>query len=636
MHYRLNIWWVGILLLMWMDGLAQIPREAGTSRPNSNTPSKSNQPEIKDSVGLTYYNFLQPWKTRPFADTLIDIAFTAFDPVQRNVNGGDWINLGLPGSAHRSQWFLPAETSGITFHTESHPLYRYNPQDREGMILQRPFARFAFNQREGQKNLMTNFDFYRHFAQGFQLAFNYNRFNQEGIYSHQRHILTNLATTLSIDQPRRRWQANLQFILNNFDLQENAGVTDTSEFSNNITRKGAVNINLENPTSTHRDFQNVLSFFYHLNPADTGSMKVQHLPLARLVAAYTKNSYQYLDPAPGSDSAYYQRFWAEDTLSARWTQKQFYVDLAWIDLYRDTTFMRTERLWSLGVRFHPQQIADDTLKDNYQQIRLYSDLEQNISNFLRLEGHGHYIIGTQTNDLFLQGALKIRIGQPELKGYTQFNRFTVPRIYQRFSVNKNLLWQNNFDRSTQWTTGGALTIGNLVLDGRYTLLGNWVYFDSLAVARQTKKVGHLVQFKVQKSFRFGPFASYHEVGWQETGLTELPLPTWSTHQAISGEFYLFRKRALHTCIVLDMRWNSAYYAPAFFPVTQQFHLQNRIKSGNYPFMNLTVNFRVKTWRAFLKYEHVSDLFMQPVYFNHLIYPYLDRGLRTGLVWLLRD
>lgn len=631
--------WLGIMALGHVSGWAQAPRVGGGSGTSQNTPGKSTKPEIPDSVGLTYYEYLQPWKTRPFADTLLDLGFSAYDPVRKNALGGDWINLGLPGSAHRSQWFIPVETSGITLGDLNHPLYHFNPENREGMILQKPFARFAFNQREGQKNLMTNFDFYRHFARGFQLGLNYSRINQEGIYSHQKHILTNLAVTLSIDKPRRRWHSDLQFILNNFDLDENGGVTDTSEFSRiNITQKGAVNINLESPSTTHRDFQTVFNFFYHLNPADTGGIKQQHTPLARLVAAYQDNSYDYLDPAPGSDSVFYGAYWTSDTVSAFLGQSNAYLDLAWIDLYRDTSFTHIAHVWSLGARLQNIRLSDDTLNKNYQQIRLYSDLEQNISTFLRLEGHAHYILGTKTNDLFLKGALKVRAGKHELKAYTQFNRFSAPWIYQRFSVKKNYLWQNNFDRSTHWTTGGTLNIGrgNLVLDGRYSLLGNWLYFDSLAIARQTKKTGHLVQFKIYKNFRFGPFATYHEVGWQETGLNELPLPTWTTHQAISGEFYLFRKRALHTRIVLDLRWNSAYYAPGFFPVSQQFHLQNRIKSGNYPLMDLTVNFRVSTWRAFLKYENLSDFFMKPVYFNHVIYPYLDGGLRVGLVWLLRD
>lgn len=619
------------LTLVW----AQEPNVGSRPAPGVNVP-QANAQEIKDSTGLTYYEYLRPWVTRPFSDTLIDIAFTAFDVVQRPIKGGDWINLGLPGSAQRSQWFLPSETTGMTLGELSHPLYRFNPEQREGMILQKPFARFAFNQREGQKNLMTTFDFYRHFARGFQLGINYSRINQEGIYSHQKHILTNLSTTLSIDKPKQRWHSNLQFLLNNFDLQENGGVTDTSEFNKNITRKGAVNINLENPTSKHRDFQTVLSFFYHLNAADTGDLTVQHTPLARLVAAYQNNSYQFLDSAPGSDSAYYRDFWFEDSVHVFLGQKQFYVDVSWIDLMRDTSYKKTEHLWSLGVRLQNNRFANDSLAADFQQIRLYSDLEQNISRFLRLEGHGHYIVGTQTNDLFLQGALNIQVSKYALKAFTHFNRFSVPWLYQQLSVNKNQVWLNNFDRSTQWTTGGTLTLGNLVVDGRYSLLGNWLYFDSLALASQTKKVGHLVQFKVHKSFHFGPFSSYHEVGWQETGLAELPLPTWTTRQAVSGEFYLFRKRALHTRIVLDLNWNSAYYAPAFSPVIQQFHLQRQVQSGNYPYMNLTVNFRVKTWRAFFKYEHLSDLFMQPVYFNHSIYPYLDRGLRTGLVWLLRD
>jgi len=93
-------------------------------------------------------------------------------------------------------------------------------------------------------------------------------------------------------------------------------------------------------------------------------------------------------------------------------------------------------------------------------------------------------------------------------------------------------------------------------------------------------------------------------------------------------------KALDAQIGLDLRYNTAYYAPLWNPALAQFCVQDIEKVGNYPTLNAYANFYVRRLhlRFFAQYEHMNTTWMSRYYFNMPGYPSNPDVFRAGLAF----
>ncbi len=87
---------------------------------------------------------------------------------------------------------------------------------------------------------------------------------------------------------------------------------------------------------------------------------------------------------------------------------------------------------------------------------------------------------------------------------------------------------------------------------------------------------------------------------------------------------------------IDMHWKSSYQADAYDPVTQQFYLQDEFNVYSYPVLDLFLNFRIKSFSAFLKFSHWNEYLFSPGYFVTPLYPGQKRAIDIGLNWSFFD
>ncbi len=87
---------------------------------------------------------------------------------------------------------------------------------------------------------------------------------------------------------------------------------------------------------------------------------------------------------------------------------------------------------------------------------------------------------------------------------------------------------------------------------------------------------------------------------------------------------------------IDMHWKSAYKADAYDPITQQFYLQDDFNVYSYPVLDLFLNFRIKSFIAFLKFSHWNEYLFLPGYFVTPFYPGQKRAFDIGLNWSFFD
>ena len=95
-------------------------------------------------------------------------------------------------------------------------------------------------------------------------------------------------------------------------------------------------------------------------------------------------------------------------------------------------------------------------------------------------------------------------------------------------------------------------------------------------------------------------------------------------------------KALDTQWGVDMRYFTKYHAPVLNPATGQFCVQDEVMVGNYPIMNVYVNFYVRLLhlKFFAQYTHFNYWFMRQSagYYAMPSYPMNRDVFRAGLVW----
>jgi len=218
-------------------------------------------------------------------------------------------------------------------------------------------------------------------------------------------------------------------------------------------------------------------------------------------------------------------------------------------------------------------------------------------------------------------------------GYTEKES---PWIMKRFYSN-HFFWNNRFDKVRTYYGGINYTYKSLSSGIHYAVIGNYIYFDTLAIPKQYESAVNILVFDVNKDFKFGKWSFDNTIIYQNVlkGDTIMRFPEF----IFSHSFYYngnFFKKALLTQFGLDIMYNSSYFADAYMPGSREFYLQNKTKTGDYPYIDIFANFKIKRVRFFLKYQHLTMGLFGYSYFTTPYYPLQDRALKFGLAWIFHN
>ncbi|WP_020526113.1 putative porin [Flexithrix dorotheae] len=86
----------------------------------------------------------------------------------------------------------------------------------------------------------------------------------------------------------------------------------------------------------------------------------------------------------------------------------------------------------------------------------------------------------------------------------------------------------------------------------------------------------------------------------------------------------------------DVHWHSKFFADAYMPVTQQFHLQNDFEIGNYVLADFYWSLHIKKVTMFLKFANILQGVLRDGYFVTPLYMGQPRQFEFGLNWVFYD
>jgi hypothetical protein len=198
--------------------------------------------------------------------------------------------------------------------------------------------------------------------------------------------------------------------------------------------------------------------------------------------------------------------------------------------------------------------------------------------------------------------------------------------------NKDLKKEFRIDLGTEFIYPAR----NAELKLNYAIINNYTDFNKYALPSQYEEALSVAALTASKEFKLWKFHLNADVILQKSSNSDiLDLPLFAGRSAIFFE-HLFRFKQtngrLNTQLGVDVLYHTLYYPYSYMPATGRFYRQDQEKTGNYPFINVFLNLKLKRTRIFVMVDHLNSGFMGYNYNMIPSYPMNIRMLRYGLAW----
>ena len=217
--------------------------------------------------------------------------------------------------------------------------------------------------------------------------------------------------------------------------------------------------------------------------------------------------------------------------------------------------------------------------------------------------------------------------------------------YEQWGSN-HFEWHNNFNKEFRIDLGSSFSYPARKFEFKfnYAIIKNYTDFDTTALPSQYSSGLSVAAISVRKDLRAWKFHLTTDVIIQKSSnvnILDLPLATVRS----AGYFeHLFRFKKtggkLNFQLGIDVTYNTLYHPYSYMPATGRFYRQDLVSAGDYPYVNVFLNFKVKRTRAFIMFDHVNYGLMggsvPPNYDMVPNYPMNIRMLRYGLSWTFYD
>jgi hypothetical protein len=489
---------------------------------------------------------------------------------------------------------------------------------------------------------------------GLNVTVKFNRFGSKGFYQKQQTFTNNFYTSQNYTTKNNRFGFYSYLLFNKVKYQENGGIKYDTIFRDDPTvGKDLLAVNLSNSKRTVRETYAAFNPWFKLNKGnDSGN--VSHYVDYKL--SYTGNYYWYQDAGLPYDGFYKNTYLDTMTTSDSTHLRQF------INRVNYTFKMNKIGLGAYAGFSHEYNVLHQFRDSIFSHQLVYGSLfydklfkskdSTSINRnkqFASRVTYSSVLAGPNSGDMKIEWNTELSFRLNE-KG---FGTKKTSRIYLSVLSEKrhpdflynywyanNFRWENNFKQTDLFQTKLGLihNASGLSANILWQDIGHYLYFDSLtALPKQSNVVISNWQYNL----------NYNYVFFKHLGL-RLNLYYQTTNKsalmriapgAAAGSIYytgnLF-KNNLQLQIGVQGEYYQKFKAYAYMPATNQFYLQNRVSVGDYPFVDVYLNARIRPVQFFVKVENVLYGLLGSNYSFVPGYIQPDRAFRFGLTWMFFD
>lgn len=651
-----------------MNGLNNMQNRFGNSSSSNNSRDTTKKNAIiehrdkyADSITI-FYRYYDSTRIRNLDSSLNDFSKKLHYPFWYN-------NLGNFGTASTSLIFHPFMKPGWDEGFHQFDVYNYTIENTRFFQTTRPYTELGYmlgSKAEQVVDILHT----QNKKNNFNFSFEYRFSNSPGAFRIQNASVNNLRFTTHYQSRNKRYESFLIFMMNKNAASANGGLRDVKEINDLSggslssayslqTRLGDASSLSPNPFLTAVYTGNVYkeNTFIYRHQYDFGqkdSLQVNDSTLIRLFYARLRlqhtfmvqgNNYQYIDI--NADSTNYDTLFhykmpqAGDTVSFKdkWSivTNEFAV-LTYPDKKNQSQFLKL----GAGLQLLNGTFGD-TSSRSYHDVYLLGEYRNRTRNQkwdMELKGQ-LYANGMHAGDYgawaSLQRDVSKNLGTLAL-GASNVNRtpsFIFDPMTNFYIANKQSFKKENYTRLFATYANPKL---KLILNGEYYLVNNYTYCDSFFNVNQETSLFNVLHVSAEKAFKLSKYFNWYvEAHLQQTTgnpPVHVPLFLMRNRLAFEGNFY----KNLFLSTGIEVRYYTNYKADNYSPFIGQFFTQNSYTTSNSPDVSIFFDFRIKTFKAFLRLENINTVNPSEGYsftkYNFVAPLYPAQGLwaRLGIWW----
>lgn len=673
MRFKVTYLVFTVLLFITHAAVAQVPgrRNPGNlqldpngqplstdSRGNPVNPNRRADTTLKhrdhseDSITI-YFRYLDSTRTQ-----FLDSSLTDFN--RRFVTPYYYYNLGNLGLHAKSYLFNPILKPGFDAGFHSLDLYKFTIEGTKIYQTTRPFTQI--NYVIGSKAEQTaHITFTQNRKDNVNYGFEYRFINGPGNMRSQKTGHNNFRFHLYYQSPNRKYTAYFIYLSNKLKASANGGLINESQLEDeNLsfndpfeynTRLGQNSGNSRNPFNTfiptgNEYRENTLFFRHHYDLGQKDSIVTDSVtykvfyPRFRLQHQISYNAQRYGFSDNGVDSAAYKDYFNYHIDSATVTSKSFQD--RWRILNNEFSLIsfpeknNLSQFIKLGAAVEVITGLLDTVgKQSEFNTYLLGEYRNRTRNKIwDIEANGKlYVAGYNNADYSLYATLQRRIGKNNYLrvGFQNVNRRPSQIYYGITDFKVNKLADAKKENTTKIfaSTGDARL--KLNVTGEYYLLSNYTYFNNFYDAKQEGKLFHMLHVFAEKQFKISRrLTVYTEAHLQQTtGDAPVNVPLFFTRNRLvhEGNYY----KNLFLAFGTEIKYNTPFNADNFSPLNAQFNVQDSVKISNLPQVDIFLNFRIRTFKAFIRYDNLTS-FVRKYSYNAPLYLNPEGIFRLGIFW----
>jgi hypothetical protein len=444
-----------------------------------------------------------------------------------------------------------------------------------------------------------------------------------------------------------RYGVYAHYYYNRLKNMENGGIMDDTIYEQNREGRNATQFayGLQNALNTVKENAWFLKQYVNLDfrkqDSTSGTRsKGFSLGFLTLTSTYQKPRFIYSDQDAGS--GYYPMVY-NDTLYT--FDSVFYKKLentiAWTNNSSGAKGRPSLFRFFAGFKHAYIEVHEETSTEYLNQYTPSAGFSLRLFGRFIISASGQYVIGTYNGgDIKGNALLSYRFGKEKYMGSLSlsgnYSLSEAPWIVKQF-YSTYFRWNYDFSKQQIFATSVKYCYPRLETGINWYNLYNTIYWDNYAYPRQySVRPVNVYSLYANKDFVFGKFEIDNKVILQYSDNNKIiHLPLLVASQSYLVTFDLFKK-ALKMQLGIDAWYDTPYYADAWMPASRQFYLQNDRKVGNYVYLDVFMNLKIKRAFLFLALDHFNSGLMGYKYYLTPHYPSTDRSLRFGVSWLFHD
>lgn len=563
--------------------------------------------------------------------------------------------LSNSGMANKNMSFSYPINLGFNTEVNSFSSYIMNGDNITFPIIYQPFTDITYMMGD-KKEQHLEVLFCREFLPRFFITLNYDLDFSPGAYKRSKMQNSFFNTNLRYYTKDERYGISGYYYNNKIDVQENGGIKYDSIFINNLeTDRSVIDVNLSNASNLIKvsgfaidQYFNILS--QNVEISEDSSYRKRKIDIGRINYhfEYQQNRSIYEDKQPLSsfykmydpildstktfDSIYFHNiknviYW--NTLGYKKYDQDipFYLTFG---LEHDYTYHSGYTDFITKERFN---------KNTYNSLSANAGIIINLFRSTRISGSGQLITnGYHAGDFFISGQWKQYIGTKNKNFGSILFDININRQsedwFEEYYYSNNFRWDNNFKPSQSLLLKASYELKSFNIGIEQTTINDYIYFNYDAKPSQhdgTINIWSLYStFNLKLNrFEFIGFASLQST--DNDDIIHIP----SFHGKIKLGYTLpIVKNISSVQPSIVINYFTEYYADAYMPALRTFYLQNEVKVGNYPYIDLCVTFKIKRANIFVQYTNMYSLTSDNRYFTTPHYPMRDSRFCLGVNWRL--